>query len=82
VDAVNSYSRTLREVCTDLGGVMAAVPRRPGVDRRRKGVLNKDLVKQDARLPNDKGHAVIARALLPSLMRAMDKTAGGIGQKV
>jgi len=82
MDAVNIYYRTIREVCTDLGCVMAAVHTWWAGYCRRKGVLNKDLVKQDARLPNDKGHAVIARALLPSLMRAMDKTAGGIGQKV
>lgn len=72
MDAVHIYYRTIREVCQDLDCGMIAVHTWWAGYLREHGLKSADLVQKDVRLPNDRGHKVIAEAMVPALGRAMD----------
>jgi len=71
MDAVNIYYRTIREVCQDLGCMLAAVHTFWAGHRMERGVENRDLVQEDPRLPSEEGHRLIARAVTPVISRAI-----------
>jgi lysophospholipase L1-like esterase len=73
MDAVNIYYRTIREVCQDLGCEMAAVHTYWAGYLQDHGLKNADLVQGDGRLPNERGHAVLAEAMMPVVERAISR---------
>lgn len=73
MDAVNIYYRTIREVCLDLGCEMIAVHTWWAGYLQEHGLKNEELVMEDSRLPNDRGHAVFAEAVTPALVRAIGR---------
>jgi len=73
MDAVDIYYRTIREVCQDLDCRMVAVHTWWAGYLLDKRLQTADLVQKDARLPNEKGHEVLAEAMVPALERAIDR---------
>lgn len=71
MDAVNIYYRTIREVCQDLDCEMIAVHTWWAGYLQGHGLSNADLVRNDSRLLNERGHEVMADAMTPSLERAI-----------
>lgn len=64
MDAVNIYYRTIREVCIDLDCELAAAHTYWAGYLQEHGLSNNDLVQEDARLPNERGHEVFAEFLV------------------
>lgn len=69
MDAVNIYYRTIREVAADLDCGMIPVHTRWAGHLAEKGLCSRDLVQDDARWPNAKGHEVFAEAIISHLRR-------------
>jgi lysophospholipase L1-like esterase len=60
MEAVAIYYRTIREVAVDLGCRMIPVHTHWAGHLAESGFRQADLLQADARLPNDRGHALIA----------------------
>ena len=74
MDAVNIYYRTIREVAVDLGCELIPVHTYWAGYLVEQGLSNTDLVQDDARYPNEHGHAVLADAMESVLDRLILKT--------
>ncbi|HNQ86104.1 MAG TPA: SGNH/GDSL hydrolase family protein [Deltaproteobacteria bacterium] len=75
MDAVYIYYRTIREVCQDLDCEMIAVHTWWAGYLQERALRSRDLTQEDARLPNERGHAVFAEAVMPALKRAFERVA-------
>ena len=73
MDAINIYYRTIREVCVDLGCELIPVHTYWAGYLQDHGMANTHLVQKDARLPNGRGHEVIAEAVLKPLDRILNR---------
>lgn len=69
MDAVNIYYRTIREVAVDLKCELIPVHTYWAGYLAEHGLSSADLVQEDTRYPNERGHAVIAQAIVPVLDR-------------
>ena len=71
MDAVSIYYGSLRIVSRDLGCEFVPVHHHWAGFLRENCLRNADLVLSDPRHPNEKGHAVIAGAILPGLRKVL-----------
>ncbi|MCX5849234.1 MAG: SGNH/GDSL hydrolase family protein [Deltaproteobacteria bacterium] len=67
MDAVNIFYRSLRIVASDLGCELIPVHKYWAVYLEEHNLCSKDLVQSDSRYPNEKGHEVIAEAVMNRL---------------
>ena len=72
MDAVNIFYRSLRIVAADLGCELIPVHSYWAGYLEEHNLCSKDLVLSDSRYPNEKGHEVIAEAMLKRLDRIFD----------
>ena len=68
MDAVNIFYRSLRIVATDLGCQFIPVHNYWADYLAEQNLSSKDLVQSDARYPNERGHQVIAEAIMKWLV--------------
>ena len=73
MDALNIYYRTIREVCLDLSCELVPFHIYWTGYLIEHGLTNKDLLLNDARHPNERGHEVYAGALIARLERIVDQ---------
>ena len=71
MDAVSIYYGSLRIVSRDLGCEFAPVHHHWAGYLRENCLKSEDLVLSDPRYPNEKGHEVIADAIVPALRSAL-----------
>ncbi|HNY64803.1 MAG TPA: SGNH/GDSL hydrolase family protein [Deltaproteobacteria bacterium] len=74
MDAVNIFYRAIREVAVDLGCRMIPVHTYWAGYLQESGLSNRDLVQADTRLPNGKGHEVLARIIGSQVSHALLST--------
>jgi len=67
MDAVNIFYRSLRIVASDLGCELIPVHSYWAGYLEEQNLSSKDLVQSDSRYPNERGHEVIAEAMLKRL---------------
>jgi lysophospholipase L1-like esterase len=72
MDAVNIFYRSLRIVASDLGCELIPVHNYWAGYLEDHNLCSKDLVLSDSRYPNERGHQVIAEALLTWLSKIFD----------
>jgi hypothetical protein len=73
MDAVNIFYRSLGIVATDLQCKLIPVQHYWAGYLEENGLKNTDLTLSDSRYPNEKGHEVIAQAVMNSLRRVLEK---------
>jgi hypothetical protein len=64
MDAINIFYRSLRIVATDLGCKFIPVHNYWADYLEKNNLCSKDLVLSDSRYPNERGHQVIAEAVM------------------
>jgi lysophospholipase L1-like esterase len=69
MDAVNIFYRSLSIVASDLDCLLIPVHHHFAGYLEEKGLVSKDLTGPDPRYPNDRGHEVIAEALIEGMDR-------------
>ena len=72
MDAVNIFYRSLRIVASDLHCELIPVHNYWAGYLEEQNLSSKDLVLSDARYPNERGHQVIAEAMMKSLSKILD----------
>jgi lysophospholipase L1-like esterase len=72
MDAVNIFYRSLRIVASDLGCELIPVHSYWAGYLEEHNLCSKDLVLSDSRYPNERGHQVIAEAILTWLNKIFD----------
>ena len=72
MDAVNIFYKSLRIVATDLGYQFIPVHNYWAGFLAEHSLSSKDLVQSDSRYPNERGHEVIAEAIMRYLGRIFD----------
>ena len=72
MDAVNIFYRSLRIVASDLGCELIPVHNYWAGYLEEQNLSSKDLVLSDFRYPNERGHQVIAEAILTRLSKIFD----------
>jgi lysophospholipase L1-like esterase len=72
MDAVNIFYRSLRIVASDLGCELIPVHNYWAGYLEEQNLSSKDLVLSDSRYPNERGHQVIAEAILTWLSKKID----------
>jgi hypothetical protein len=72
MDAVYIFYRSLRIVASDLGCELIPVHNYWAGYLEKNNLCSKDLVLSDSRYPNERGHLVIAEAILTSLSKIFD----------
>lgn len=72
MDAVNIFYRSLRIASTDLGCELIPVHSYWAGYLEEQNLCNKDLCQSDSRYPNERGHQVIAEAILTWLSKIFD----------
>ena len=72
MDAVNIFYRSLRIVASDLGCELIPVHNYWAGYLEEHNLCSKDLVLSDSRYPNERGHQVIAEAILTWLSKIFD----------
>ncbi len=72
MDAVNIFYRSLRIVASDLGCALIPVHSYWAGFLAEHSLISKDLVQSDCRYPNERGHKVIADAMIKYLGRIID----------
>jgi hypothetical protein len=72
MDAVNIFYRSLRIIATDMNCELIPVHSYWAGYLQEYNLCNDDLVLSDARYPNEKGHQVIAEAVMNSLDRILN----------
>jgi lysophospholipase L1-like esterase len=78
MEAVSIYYASLRIVAADLACELVPVHHQWAGHLSENGIKCADLVLSDSRYPNEKGHEVIAGAVIPKLQRILDREAGRI----
>jgi lysophospholipase L1-like esterase len=76
MDAVYIYYRAIREVALDLDCEMIPIHTYWAGYLKDQGLRNSDLVLDDVRCPNTKGHAVFAQAIIPRIARLIQPLTG------
>jgi lysophospholipase L1-like esterase len=76
MEAAEIFYRAIREVCTDLGCILVPVHTFWAGQLAETGIRTSDLVQQDSRYPNEKGHEIFADAIKRTLESYFDKTQG------
>lgn len=71
MDAVNIFYRSLSTVASDLDCLLIPVHHHFAGYLEEKGLTGKDLTGPDPRYPNDRGHEVIAEAILKGLSKLL-----------
>jgi lysophospholipase L1-like esterase len=69
MDAVYIFYRAIREVALDLKCEMIPIHTFWAGHLMNTGLSNADFVQNDVRWPNEKGHEIFARAILPKIKR-------------
>jgi hypothetical protein len=69
MDAVNIFYRSLRIVSTDLGCELIPVHSYWAGYLAEQNLSSKDLVQSDSRYPNERGHEIIAEAMMKAFSR-------------
>ncbi|HOO39114.1 MAG TPA: SGNH/GDSL hydrolase family protein [Deltaproteobacteria bacterium] len=69
MEAVYIYYRAIREVALDLDCEMIPIHTYWAGYLQDNGLSNSDLVLDDTRYPNEKGHEIFAQAIIPRLER-------------
>jgi lysophospholipase L1-like esterase len=72
MDAVYIFYRSLRIVASDLGCELIPVHNYWAIYLEQNNLCSKDLVLSDSRYPNERGHQVIAEAILTWLSKNFD----------
>jgi lysophospholipase L1-like esterase len=72
MDAVNIFYRSLRIVASDLGCELIPVHNYWAGYLEENNLCSKDLVLSDSRYPNERGHQVIAEAILTWFSKIFD----------
>ena len=72
MDAVNIFYRSLRIMASDLGCELIPVHNYWAGYLEEQNLSSKDLVLSDFRYPNERGHQVIAEAILTRLSKIFD----------
>lgn len=72
MDAVNIFYRSLRIVATDLGCKLIPVHSYWSDFLAEQNLSSKDLILSDSRYPNERGHQVIADAMMKYLVGIID----------
>jgi lysophospholipase L1-like esterase len=72
MDAVNIFYRSLRIVASDLHCEFIPVHNYWAGYLEEQNLSSKDLVQSDPRYPNEKGHQVIAEAMMTRLSKVLD----------
>lgn len=67
MDALGIYYRTIREVAADLDCIMAPIHTFWAGIVTERGLRQEELVQNDPRLPNERGHLLIAEAVTATL---------------
>jgi lysophospholipase L1-like esterase len=67
MDAVNIFYRSLRIMATDLGCELIPVHSYWDCYLEEHNLCSRDLVQSDSRYPNERGHEVIAEAMIKNL---------------
>ena len=75
MDAVYIYYRAIREVALDLGCEMIPIHTYWAGHLQDQGLTNPELVMSDDRYPNEKGHEIFAKAIIPRLERLIPPVA-------
>ena len=78
MEAVSIYYTSLRIVAGDLGCELVPVHHHWAGYLRENSLRSADLVLSDSRYPNERGHEVIAGAIIPKLRRILDRETGRI----
>lgn len=73
MDAVNIYYRSLKIVTSDMNCELIPVHYYWAGYLEEYGLRNKDLVLSDSRYPNEKGHRIIAEAVMEGLKKIREK---------
>ncbi|MCE5275306.1 MAG: SGNH/GDSL hydrolase family protein [Deltaproteobacteria bacterium] len=76
-DALNIYYRAIREVCQDLSCEMIPFHIFWAGHLEDQGLRNRELLQQDERYPNEKGHAVYAGTIMRRLERIIPTVLSG-----
>jgi lysophospholipase L1-like esterase len=71
MDAVNIFYRSLRIVSSDLGCELISVHSYWAGYLAEQNLSSKDLVQSDSRYPNERGHEVIAKAMMKAFSRKL-----------
>jgi lysophospholipase L1-like esterase len=79
MDAVNIFYKSLRIVATELGCELIPVHSYWAGYLAEHNLQNKDLVLSDSRYPNERGHQVMAEAIIKYLGRIFDQKIIGNG---
>jgi len=77
MEAVHIYYRTIREVAVDLGCRMIPVHTHWAGYQEESGVGHAELVQADVRLPNERGHRLLADIVAANLDGIMGETDNG-----
>jgi len=76
MDAVTIFYRSLNVIASDLDCILIPVHHHFAGYLEEKGLASKDLTGPDPRYPNDRGHEVIAEAILEGVDRLLPRWEG------